>query len=234
MINISFASFISFFTDLLDPNKLGKLLDNLSPWQYVVLFLVIFAESGLLIGIFLPGDTLLFTAGVLAVDGKLNIWILVPLFFIAAFSGDQTGYLVGNKLGEKLFKKENAKILKKSHIEKTHAFFEKHGPKTILLARFVPIVRTIAPTMAGTARMSYKTFVKYNAVGAALWGVGVSLLGFFLGSAIGKENIEKYLILIVAIIFIISFIPPAIEFIKHKKESKEAREELKDLADTEL
>ena len=215
------ASIISFFKDLLDPSKLGTLLDNLSPWQYIVLFAIIFAESGLLIGIFLPGDTLLFTAGFLAFKGDLNIWVLVPLFFIAAFVGDQTGYLVGNKLGERLFKKENAKILKKSHIDKTHAFFEKHGPKTILLARFVPIVRTIAPTMAGTAKMSYKTFVKFNAVGAALWGVGISLLGYFLGSAIGEKNIDKYLLPIIALIFVISFIQPVIEFIKHKKEQSD-------------
>ena len=128
-----FASFITFFTDLLDPSKLGEILDSVSPWQYVVLFVIIFAESGLLIGLFLPGDSLLFSAGILASSGKLNIWILLPLSFAAAFTGDQTGYFVGSKLGTKMFSKEDAKILKKSHIEKTSVFFDKHGPKTILL-----------------------------------------------------------------------------------------------------
>ena len=218
------ASFISFFKDLLDPSKLGHLLQSWSPWQYVVLFVIIFAESGLLIGLILPGDSLLFTAGILAVSGKLNIWILVPLFFAAAFTGDQTGYFIGSIFGEKLFHKENAKILKKSHIEKTHAFFEKHGPKTILISRFVPIVRTIAPTMAGTAKMKYKTFITYNAIGGAFWGVGVTLLGYFLGDAIGSKNIDKYLLPIVAVIILLSIIPPVIEIIRHKREVKEVVE----------
>ena len=231
MINISFAS---AFTDLSDPSKLGELMDKLSPWHYVVLFLIIFAESGLLIGMFLPGDSLLFTAGFLAYKGDLNIWILLPMFFAAAFIGDQTGYFVGHKLGERIFHKENARILKKSHIKKTHDFFEKHGSKTIVIARFVPIVRTLAPTMAGTAKMSYKTFVTFNAIGALLWGIGVTLLGVILGDTIGEKNIDKYLLPIIACIIAISFIPPIIEFIKHKKEVKEVGEELKDLADTEL
>ena len=222
------SSIVSFFTDLLDPTKLGDILDRLSPWHYIVLFVIIFAESGLLIGMLLPGDSLLFTAGFLAFKGDLNIWVLLPLFCISAFTGDQVGYFVGNKYGMKIFHKENAKILKKSHVKKTHDFFEKHGPKTILLARFVPIVRTLAPTMAGTAGMKYKTFVKYNAIGALLWGVGVSLLGYFLGEAIGEENIDKYLLPIIAGIIFLSFIPPVIEYIKHKREIDEVVEEVKE------
>ncbi len=217
-----FASFITFFTDLLDPSKLGEILDSVSPWQYVVLFVIIFAESGLLIGLFLPGDSLLFTAGILASSGKLNIWILLPLSFAAAFTGDQTGYFVGSKLGTKMFSKEDAKILKKSHIEKTSVFFDKHGPKTILLARFVPIVRTLAPTMAGTAKMKYHTFISYNIFGALIWGVGVPIAGFFLGDVIGEDKIDKFLLPIIAFIIFLSFLPPLFEYIKHRKAKSSA------------
>nr|HMS24250.1 VTT domain-containing protein [Acidimicrobiia bacterium] len=148
---------------IFDPEWIAEFLRNISPWQYVVLFIVAFAESGILLGMFLPGDSLLFVSGFLAFKGDLDIWILLPLFFIAAFSGDQAGYWIGKSAGEHFFRNEDARILKKSHVEKTHAFFEKHGPKTIVLARFVPIVRTLAPIMAGTGKMTYKTFVTFNA-----------------------------------------------------------------------
>jgi membrane-associated protein len=202
---------------IFDANWIEDFLHRIHPWEYFVLFAIIFAESGLLIGFFLPGDTLLFTAGFLAYKGDLNIWLLVPLLFLAAFAGDQTGYFVGRRAGEKFFTKENAKILKKSHVEKTHAFFEKYGGKTIILARFVPIVRTLAPVMAGTGKMSYKKFVSFNAIGAALWGIGITLLGYFLGKSIGAEKVDKYLLPIIAVIFVASFIPPAIEWYLHKK-----------------
>lgn len=202
---------------IFDPEWIAQFLKDISPWQYVVLFAVVFAESGILIGMFLPGDSLLFVAGFLAFKGDLSIWILLPLCFIAAFSGDQAGYIIGKSAGERFFQNENAKILKKSHVDKTHAFFEKHGPKTIVLARFVPIVRTIAPVMAGTAKMKYKLFVTYNVVGALLWAVGVTLLGYFLGKSIGADQIDKYLLPIVGLIIFLSLLAPMIEFIKHKR-----------------
>jgi len=205
---------------IFDPEWIAQFIKDISPWQYVVLFAVIFAESGILIGMFLPGDSLLFVAGVLAFQGNLNIWILLPLCFIAALTGDQAGYLIGKSAGDHFFRNENAKVLKKSHVDKTRAFFEKHGPKTIVLARFVPIVRTIAPVMAGTAKMKYKLFVTYNVVGALLWAVGVSLLGYFLGRSIGADKIDKYLLPIVGVIIFLSLLPPLIEWIKHKIQQK--------------
>lgn len=202
---------------ILDPKWIESFLRDISPWQYVVIFAIIFTESGLLIGMFFPGDSLLFIAGILAFNGPISIWILLPIAFIAAFTGDQTGYVIGKSAGEHFFKNEDARILKKSHIDKTHAFFEKHGPKTIVLARFVPIVRTLAPVMAGTAKMKYHTFVVYNCVGALLWGVGVSLLGYFLGRSVGPETIDKFLFPIIGFIIFLSFLPPIFEWFKHKK-----------------
>jgi len=217
--------------EIFSAEKMTEIVEAVHPWHYVVLFAIIFAESGILIGMFLPGDSLLFTMGFLAYKGDLNIWILLPLFFIAAFTGDQVGYYIGNKAGGAFFKNENARILKPSHVIKTHDFFEKHGPKTIVLARFVPIVRTIAPIMAGTGNMKYGTFIKFNAFGALLWGVGVTLLGYFLGELIGEENIDKYLLPIIIAIVLISFIPPFIEWRKSKKERRhEGRVTDKDIA----
>lgn len=225
-INIYVGSIFEIFS----ADGIAKILDAVTPWHYVLLFAFIFAESGILIGMFFPGDSLLFTMGLFAAAGtekysfNLNIWILLPLFFIAAFTGDQAGYFIGNKAGDRYFKKENAKILKPSHVIKTHEFFEKHGPKTILLARFVPIVRTIAPIMAGTGKMRYKTFVIYNAVGALIWGVGITLLGYFLGDLIGEENVDKYLLPIIIGIIVVSFIPPYFEYRKSKKEKNDDAE----------
>jgi len=201
---------------IFDPLWIEEFLRDISPWQYVVLFAVVFAESGILIGMFLPGDSLLFVAGFLAFKGDLSIWILLPTVFIAAFTGDQVGYMMGKSAGEHFFKNEKAKILKKSHVTKTHLFFEKHGPKTIVLARFVPIVRTLAPIMAGTAKMKYKTFVTYNIVGAFLWAIGVTLLGYFLGKSIGAEKIDKYLLPIVGLVILLSLSPAIFEFVKHR------------------
>ena len=201
---------------IFDPVWMEEFLKDISPWQYVVLFLIIFAESGILIGMFLPGDSLLFVAGFLAFKGDLSIWILLPVVFIAAFLGDQAGYMIGKSAGEHFFKNENARILKKSHIDKTRVFFDKHGPKTIVLARFVPIVRTLAPVMAGTAKMKYRIFVTFNIVGAFLWAIGVSLLGYFLGKSIGAEKIDKYLLPIIAFVVFLSLCPAIYEWIRHR------------------
>ena len=199
----------SSFLKIFDPAWMEQFLRDISPWQYVVLFAIIFAESGLLIGMFLPGDSLLFVAGFLAFKGDLNIWILLPLMFIAAFTGDQAGYTIGKLSGERFFKNENARILKKSHVD-----------KTIVIARFVPIVRTLAPVMAGTAKMQYKKFVSFNVIGAFLWAIGITLLGYFLGQSIGAETIDKYLLPIIALVVLLSLSPAMFEWIMHRRKSK--------------
>jgi membrane-associated protein len=191
-------------------------LNSLSPYGEVVLWLIIFAETGLLIGFFLPGDSLLFTAGILAGQGKLNIWMVVIGCFVAAVVGDQVGYTIGERAGPRLFRKPDSKVFKQEYIERTRAFFEKHGPKTIIIARFVPVVRTFAPTLAGVGEMPRRTFLRYNVVGALLWAVGLTMLGYVLGDVIG-EDIDAYLLPLVALIILISLIPPFLEWRKARK-----------------
>ena len=199
---------------------------SFSPSGLIGLFLVIFAESGILIGFFLPGDSLLFaaglvTAGLTTADGTVwtlaggNIAVVAIGCALAAIIGDQVGYAFGNKVGPSLFKRPESKLFKPAYVDKAEAFFEKHGSKSIVLARFVPIVRTFAPIVAGVSKMHYRTFVKFNIIGGILWGAGFTLLGYWLGSSfpwIGK-NIEYAIVLIV----LISLIPVAIEFIRHRR-----------------
>jgi membrane-associated protein len=203
-----------------DPQKLVQSIGLIG------LFLVIFAESGILIGFFLPGDSLLFaaglvTAGLTTADGTVwtlaggNIAVVAIGCALAAIIGDQVGYAFGNKVGPSLFKRPESKLFKPAYVDKAEAFFEKHGSKSIVLARFVPIVRTFAPIVAGVSKMHYRTFVKFNIIGGILWGAGFTLLGYWLGSSfpwIGK-NIEYAIVLIV----LISLTPVAIEFIRHRR-----------------
>lgn len=191
-------------------------LNSLSPYGEVVLWLIIFAETGLLLGFFLPGDSLLFTAGILAGQGKLNVWMVVIGCFIAAVAGDQVGYTIGQRAGPRLFRKPDSKVFKQEYIDRTRAFFEKHGPKTIIIARFVPVVRTFAPTLAGVGTMPRSVFTRYNVVGALLWAVGLTMLGYVLGDVIGKD-IDTYLLPLVAGIILISLIPPILEWRKARK-----------------
>jgi membrane-associated protein len=184
---------------------------------YIGLFAIIFAESGLFFGFFLPGDTLLFTAGLLASQGFFNIYILLALFALSAIIGDSVGYWFGKKVGPKIFNKEDSFFFQKKHIERTHNFYERYGTKTIVLARFVPIVRTFAPILAGVGEMKYKTFLKYNIIGALLWGVGITFIGYFLGSRV--PNIENYLFYIIVAILVLSFLPIIFEFVKNKDSS---------------
>lgn len=176
---------------------------------------IVFAESGLLIGFFLPGDSLLFTAGFLASQGFLNIWYLLPIVFVCAVVGDSVGYSFGLRAGPKIFNKPDGIIFNKDHITKTQQFYEKHGGKTIILARFLPVIRTFAPILAGVGKMHYKTFLSYNLIGGFLWGVGLTLLGYFLGKAI--PDIDKYLIPIILLIVAISVAPTAIHILKDKE-----------------
>lgn len=185
---------------------------------YLGIFFVVFAESGLFVGFFLPGDSLLFTAGFLASTNIFNIWILVPLCFIAAVLGDSVGYAFGHKVGRRLFHKKESLLFHKDNLEKAEKFYEKHGKKTIILARFMPIVRTFAPIVAGIGKMQYRTFLIYNIVGGILWGVGLCLAGYFLGKTI--PDVDKYLLPILGVIIVISVLPSAVHILKEKENRK--------------
>lgn len=190
----------------------------LQTYSYFVIFPIIFAESGLLIGFFLPGDSLLFTAGFLASQGYMNIWILAIGCFISAVAGDSVGYSFGHRVGRRLFHKKDSMIFRRHHLEKAEKFYEKHGKKTIIIARFVPIVRTFAPIVAGIAKMEYKTFLTYNIVGGFLWGVGVTVAGYFLGRLI--PDVDKYLLPIVGLIIVVSVLPTILHIIQEQKKGK--------------
>ena len=182
------------------------------------LLAIVFIESGLLVGFFLPGDSLLFTAGLLSANGSLPpIWVLLVLVPIAAFLGDQTGYGIGRKGGPAVFSRPESRFFHQENVERASAFFAKYGPRTVIIARFVPIVRTFVPVMAGVSRMDYRTFVTYNAVGALLWGFGVTLLGYLLGQVeLVRDNIEPILIAIVAI----SLMPAGFELLRARRGSR--------------
>lgn len=183
--------------------------------------LIIFAESGLLVGFFLPGDSLLFTAGFLINSGVLdvNIALAIAIFFVAAVAGDSVGYWFGNKAGPRIFAKEDARLFKKEYIERAQQFYEKYGGISIVLARFIPVVRTFAPIVAGAGDMPYKKFLSFNIIGGALWTVGVTLLGFFLGKWFEMMglDIDQVLLPLVIIIIIISVLPPALHIFLNKK-----------------
>lgn len=183
------------------------LLEFLRAVGYIGIFLIIFAESGLLIGFFLPGDSLLFTAGFLASQNVFNIVILTSGCFIAATVGDSVGYWFGHRVGRPLFDRPDSRFFKKQHLLAAEAFYQQHGGKTIILARFLPFVRTFAPIVAGTARMDYRSFLLFNIVGAALWAIGIPLAGYWLGSII--PDVDRYLIPIVLIILFVSVAPSA-------------------------
>ena len=182
-------------------------LPELIRWGgYTVLSIIVFSETGLLAGFFLPGDSLLVTAGlVCALDGQMKIEVLLFLLSIAAIVGDSTGYLIGKFFGPKIFSKQDSFFFRKSHVEKTHAFYEKHGPKTIILARFVPIIRTFAPTVAGVGNMDYKKFLLYNAVGGILWVFSMTLTGYWLARSI--PGIEKKIHYVILIVIFLSILP---------------------------
>lgn len=181
---------------------------------------VIFAESGLLVGFFLPGDSLLFATGFLINSGVLdvNIGFAILLFFIAAVAGDSVGYFFGKKAGPRIFAKQDARVFKREYIERAQHFYERHGGKSIIFARFIPVVRTFAPIVAGAGEMPYRRFFGFNVIGGFIWTVGVTLLGFFLGrwfEAVGIE-IDQILLPLIAIVVIISILPPALHIFLNK------------------
>jgi membrane-associated protein len=187
---------------------------------------IVFAESGLLVGFFLPGDALLFTAGFLAsgpdslLDKGLphfNLFLLILGVVIAAIAGDQVGYVIGRRVGPALFKRPDSRFFKQQHVDKAASYFEKYGPRTIVLARFVPVVRTFAPVVAGVSKMEYRTFVRWNVIGGVAWGVGVTTLGYFLGQIdFIEKNIEATIVLVV----LVSCLPVVLEVVKARKEGK--------------
>ena len=184
---------------------------------YVGVAIIVFAESGLLIGFFLPGDSLLFTAGFLASQDFFNIWVLTLLCFVAAVAGDAVGYTFGKRVGRGLFNRPDSRFFKKRHLERAEAFFAQYGGRSIVLARFVPIVRTFAPIVAGAADMHYRRFVIFNVVGALLWAVGVTMAGYFLGKTI--PNVDRYLLPIILVIIAVSLAPAALHMWKEYRHS---------------
>jgi len=200
-------------TDVVDPQQLIRSFGTIG------LIVIIFAESGLLFGFFLPGDSLLFTAGLFAARGDLNLAVVLIGCFVAAVVGDQVGYAFGRKAGPSIFRRPNSRLFKQEHIQRADEFFEAHGAKTILLARFVPVVRTFVPILAGVGAMKYRTFLIYNVIGGLLWAVGVTMLGYILGDQIGADNIDKYLLPIIAVVIFLSILPAVIEVLRHRRKA---------------
>ena len=215
---MEFFSFIIDFILHIDQH-LTELAAQYGAWIYGILFLIIFCETGLVVMPLLPGDSLLFAAGSIAAIGKMNIHLMVVLLIIAAILGDAVNFVIGKYFGEKLFSNPNSKIFKQSHLQKTQQFYAKHGGKTIILARFIPIVRTFAPFVAGMGHMTYHHFLAYNVIGGVLWVTIFSYLGYFFGNLpIVKDNLSLVLIAII----VLSILPGIIEIIRHKRAANKA------------
>lgn len=209
---------LSGFLDIvlhLDAHLLA-LVQEYGVWVYAILFVIIFAETGLVVAPFLPGDSLLFVTGALCGMGSLDLQILMPLLIVAAFSGDNTNYWVGRLLGLRLLNHASQKLIKHEHLEKTHLFFDKHGGKTIIFARFLPIIRTFAPFVAGIGTMHYRSFVMFSVAGSVAWIGSLTIAGYFFGNI---PVIKNNLTLMILAIIVISFIPAILEFIKHRRQA---------------
>lgn len=217
--------------NILNPKVLiDWMLSLLGPWVYAGLFFIVFAETGLAIGFFLPGDSLLVVCGLFAAAGKLNVWLMWVLLFVAAVIGDAVGYYSGRKVGPAIFSRPKSRFFNPKHLNKAHAFYEKHGGKTIIIARFVPIVRTFAPIVAGAAEMSYRQFAIYNVVGGFAWVTSMLFAGYFLGglveqfvrSVFGVEGflLEDHIDKVVIVVVFLSILPIIFEYIKARRESK--------------
>ena len=210
---MEFISFIIDFVLHIDQHLL-ELVAAYGPWIYLILFLIVFAETGLVVTPFLPGDSLLFVAGAIAAMGEMNVHLLVALLILAAVLGDAVNYAVGHFSGMKLFSNPDSRIFRRQYLDKTHDFYARHGGKTIILARFVPIVRTFAPFVAGVGRMTYRHFFSYNIVGALAWVLSFSYAGYFFGNLpVAKSNLS---LLILAII-VVSVLPGVIEIWRSRR-----------------
>lgn len=199
---------------------LVEIVNDYQMWTYLILFLIIFIETGVVVMPFLPGDSLLFAAGMLAAQpNDLNVWILIALLLVAAIAGDSMNYSIGRRFGMQItkFKLFGKRVVKDEQIEKTHSFYEKYGSKTIVIARFVPIVRTLAPFVGGIGRMHYGTFLTYNVVGGFIWVVGITLAGYFLGNIpLIRDNFSTVVLLII----FLSILPIIFEIIKEKMSNR--------------
>lgn len=195
---------------------LMSLVQDYGIWVYAILFLIIFSETGLVVAPFLPGDSLLFVAGALCGLGALELYWLIPLLILAAFCGDNTNYWIGRLIGKSLLHRVNGRFIRREHLDKTHAFYEKHGGKTIVFARFMPIIRTFAPFVAGLGLMSYRLFLAFSALGSIAWISSMTLAGYFFGNI---PVVKNNLTLIVLAVILISLLPALIEFMRHRSRS---------------
>lgn len=211
---------------------LSIIIDAFGPLTYVILFIIIFAETGLVVTPFLPGDSLIFIVGAFSGLGFLNVFASYIVLLSAAILGDTVNYWFGNKLGPKVFSRENSRVFNKAYLEKTREFYDKYGAKTIIIARFVPIVRTFAPFVAGIGKMNYSTFLKYNVIGAFMWVTSLMLAGYFLGNnSFVKKNLEIAIFAIIGL----SLLPMVIEFARHrlkKEKVKDVSTDYKELKET--
>lgn len=226
---------MEFITDLLhylNPKVLiNTLLDLFGIYVYFALFFVVFAETGLAVGFFLPGDSLLVVSGLMArtLPDKLNIYLILLAFFAGSVIGDSTGYWTGRLMGKTLFSREKSRIFKPSRVDKAKQFFEKYGAKTVVLARFVPIVRTFAPLVIGATEMPYAKFLTFSVLGGLLWILSMVLAGYFLGGVIENAfgiKLEDHIEKVVIIVVFLSILPPIIEFLKHRFGKKETEAEI--------
>jgi membrane-associated protein len=202
----------------LDVHLLG-LVQDYGVWVYAILFLIIFAETGLVIAPFLPGDSLLFVIGALCGMGSLQLEVAMPLLILAAFMGDNTNYWIGRLLGLRLLARVGSRFIKHEHLEKTHAFYEKHGGKTVIFARFLPIIRTFAPFVAGIGTMNYRHYLMYSIIGGVSWIGSLLVAGYFFGNI---PAIKNNLTLMILVIVFISFLPAMIQFIRHRRQRTQA------------
>lgn len=221
----SFIDFLYQVKDFLNPKFLiDYMLGLLGGYVYFGLFFIIFAETGLAVGFFLPGDSLLVVSGLFAAAGKLNISLVLISFFLGSVIGDSTGYWTGRGMGKTLFNRESSRIFKPSRVEKARSFFDKYGAKTIVLARFVPIVRTFAPMVAGATGMPYLRFLSFSVLGGILWIASMVLAGYFLGGVIERAlgvKLEDHIEKVVIVVVLLSILPPVIEYLKHRFGKKE-------------
>ena len=196
-------------------DHLQELVKNYGNWIYAILFAIVFCETGLVVLPFLPGDSMLFAAGTIAAVGDMNIFVLICLLIVAAVLGDFVNFEIGKHFGQKLFSNPNSKIFKQSYLQKTHDYYEKYGGRTIIIARFIPIVRTFAPFVGGMGNMNYAQFARYNIVGAVLWVVSFTTLGYFFGQL---PFVKEHFSWIMIAIIVFSVVPMVIEIIRHRND----------------